>query len=113
MLAAGLILLIIIVVMIPKNTDSTEQQESDSNKTGVEQTEGLTRTLTIDVSNVSNAYIVFENGNRKKLPYDITGKEGENFKFKIEANGYEPKDVDVSITVGRRSYEYTLDKIKE
>jgi hypothetical protein len=65
------------------------------------------------VSNASNAYIILQNGDRKKLPYEITGKEGEGFKFRLEADGYESKDVDVSISVGRKFYAYNLDKIKE
>ncbi|MBK8519501.1 MAG: protein kinase [Chitinophagaceae bacterium] len=113
MIAAGMALLIIIAVTIPKNTNITlpEQPEPDVSDLNVEP--GYKRTLSIDVSNVSNAYIILQNGDRKKLPYEITGKEGENFKFRLEADGYEPKDVDVSITVGRKSYEYNLDKIKE
>lgn len=114
MIAAGLVLLIIIAITIPKNTNNIlpEQPESDISSVNAEQSNELNRTLTIDVSNISNAYIILQNGDRKKLPYEITGKEGENFKFRLEADGYESKDVDVSITVGRKSYEYNLDKIK-
>ncbi|MBK8785263.1 MAG: serine/threonine protein kinase [Chitinophagaceae bacterium] len=114
MIAAGLLLLVIIAVTIPKNTNIAlpEQPEPDVSDVHVEPGNELTRTLSIDVSNVSNAYIILQNGDRKKLPYEITGKEGESFKFRLEADGYESKDVDVSITVGRKSYEYNLDKIK-
>jgi len=114
MIAAGLVLLIIIAIAIPKTKNPTlpEQPEQDVSDVNVEQSNEQTRTLTIDVSNASNAYIILQDGDREKLPYEITGKEGENFKFRLEADGYEPKDVDVSITVGRKSYEYNLDKIK-
>jgi eukaryotic-like serine/threonine-protein kinase len=114
MIAGGLALLIIIAITIPKNTNPTlpEQPEPDVSEVNVEPANEPTRTLTINVSNASNAYIIFQDGDRKGLPYEITGKEGENFKFRLEADGYEPKDVDVSITVGRKSYEYNLDKIK-
>ena len=113
MIAAGLVLLIIIAITIPKNTDIALPEQPEPDEIVVEPISEPTRTLTIDVSNASNGYIILQNGDRKKLPYEITGKEGENFKFRLEADGYEPKDVDVSITVGRKSYEYNLDKIKE
>jgi len=114
MIAAGLVLLIIIAIAIPKTKNPTlpEQPEPGVSDVPVEPVNEPTRTLKIDVSNASNAYIILQSGDRERLPYEITGKEGENFKFRLEADGYEPKDVDVSITVGRKSYEYNLDKIK-
>ena len=81
--------------------DNTEQQSSEQQK------------LTIDVPNASNAYIVFPDGSTEKLPYDIRGKEGENFQFTLKADGYESKKIEVPISVGRKSYEYNLEKIKE
>ena len=69
--------------------------------------------LTIDVPNTSDAYIVFPNGDRKKLPYAISGNEGENFKFSLQADGYVSREVEVPITSSQRSYEYNLEKIKE
>lgn len=69
--------------------------------------------LTIDVPNATDAYIVFPNGDRKKLPYAISGKEGENFKFSLQAEGYVSREIEVPITNSQRSYEYNLEKIKE
>lgn len=69
--------------------------------------------LTIDVPNTSDAYIVFPNGDRKKLPYAISGREGENFKFSLQAEGYVSREIEVPITSSQRSYEYNLEKIKE
>lgn len=114
MIAAGLVLLIILAIAISKTKSPAlpEKPETDVSDVSVEQGNDQTRILRIDVSNASDAYIILQNGNREKLPYEITGKEGDNFKFRLEADGYEPKDVDVSITVGRKSYEYNLDKIK-
>ena len=63
--------------------------------------------------NSTEAFIVFPDGDEKKLPYQIKGKEGENFKFTLKADGYVSKEVEVPITIGRRSYTYSLDKIKE
>ncbi len=116
MIAAGLVVLIIIAIVIPKNTNTTllpGQPEPDVSGANIKQGNEQTRTLKIDVSNASNAYVILQDGERKELPYEITGKEGESFKFRLEADGYEPKEVDVSITVGRKSYEYNLEKIKE
>ncbi len=69
--------------------------------------------LTIAVPNVPNAYIVFPDGRTQKLPYDITGRDGENFEFTIKAEGYISRKVEVPITNRRKSYEYNLEKINE
>ena len=86
---------------LPGEKDNTVQQSSEQQK------------LTIDVPNASNAYIVFPDGSTEKLPYDIRGKEGENFQFTLKADGYESKKIEVPISVGRKSYQYNLEKIKE
>lgn len=69
--------------------------------------------LIIDVANAPNAYIVFPDGNKQKLPHALNGKEGDNFQFTLQAEGFESKKIEVPITVGRKSYEYYLEKIKE
>lgn len=113
-IAACIALVIIIAVIIPKGTDKKPGGESISDeKDKTEQLTSEVQQLTIDVNNASNAYIVFPDGTTKKLPYAISGKEGENFQFTLQAEGYESKSVDVGITVGRKSYEYNLEKIKE
>jgi len=89
-------------VVLPKEPEATEQLQAAS-----------LQTLTIEVLNSTEAFIVFPDGDEKKLPYQIKGKEGENFKFTLKADGYVSKEVEVPITIGRRSYTYSLDKIKE
>ena len=113
-IAACIALIIIIVLIIPAGSGKKAGGESLSgeNDNTLQQTSEIQK-LTIDVNNASNAYIVFPDGTTEKLPFAISGKEGENFQFTLQAEGYESKKVDVGITIGRKSYEYNLEKIKE
>ena len=113
-IAACIALIIIIVLIIPAGSGKKAGGESLSgeNDNTLQQTSEIQK-LTIDVNNASNAYIVFPDGTTEKLPFAISGKEGENFQFTLRAEGYESKKVDVGITIGRKSYEYNLEKIKE
>jgi serine/threonine protein kinase len=102
MIAVAVVLVIAVAIIIlngsggkDNTTQSSEQQQ-----------------LIIDVPNASNAYIVFPDGNTQKLPYTLSGKEGDDFQFTLQAEGFESKKVEVPITVGRKSYEYNLEKIK-
>lgn len=109
-------LLILTVLFIPKDVDKNQGKEASpgqKEKTDQGQPAVELQKLTIDVPNASDAIIVFPDGSSKKLPYDIVGKEGENFQFTLQADGYVSKKIEVPITVGRRSYEYNLEKIKE
>ncbi|MBL0183731.1 MAG: serine/threonine protein kinase [Chitinophagaceae bacterium] len=109
-------LLILTVLFIPKDVDKNQGKEASpgqKEKTDQGQPAVELQKLTIDVPNASDAIIVFPDGSSKKLPYDIVGKEGENFQFTLQAEGYVSKKIEVPITVGRRSYEYNLEKIKE
>jgi serine/threonine-protein kinase len=116
-IAAAVLLVILIAIFIPKRNDiKPDNNNADTLVQQPPQPELKPinlQTLTIDVLNSRDAFIVFPDGNSKKLPYDINGKEGENFKFTLKAEGFVSKDVEVPITVGRKSYEYSLDKIKE
>ena len=113
-IAACIALVIIIAIIFPKATDKKPGDESLSDeKDRTEQLSSGLQQLTIDVNNASNAYIVFPDGTTEKLPYAISGKEGDNFQFTLQATGFESKKIDVPITVGRKSYEYNLEKIKE
>lgn len=97
-----------LIVLVLANSINTrpDEKKTDEPKEQV-------RTLTINVSNTSKAYIVFPDGSSEKLPYDISGKTGQNFQFRIQADGYISKEVEVPISVGRKSYDYNLEKIKE
>ena len=99
--------LIVTILVWPNGKGGSDIKPTDN------QTQQALQSLTIDVPNAANAYIVFPDGSKKELPYDITGKEGENFQFTLEADGYEPKKVEVPISVSRKSYDYNLEKIKE
>lgn len=115
-IAAVLVLIILAVVFIPPRTeiknDSGTSSGQNEKKEQNQLTPGLQK-LTIDVPNASDAFIVFPDGRSKKLPYDIIGKEGDNFQFTLQAEGYVPRKIEVPITIGRKSYEYNLEKIKE
>jgi eukaryotic-like serine/threonine-protein kinase len=113
MIVAVVVLIILVVVVIPKGNDSKLQDKGSPGDSPVEQQVSELQQLTIDVPNASNAYIVFPDGTTEKLPYAISGKEGDNFQFTLQAEGYESQKVEVPITVGRKSYEYNLEKIKE
>jgi hypothetical protein len=114
MIAAAVVLIIFVAIIIPKGADKKPLDDvlsGEKDNTGQQSSE--LQKLTIDVPNASNAYIVFPDGSTQKLPYALNGKEGDNFQFTLEAEGYEPRKVEVPITVGRKSYEYNLEKIKE
>jgi eukaryotic-like serine/threonine-protein kinase len=114
MIAAALASVITIAIIIPKGgKDKPSDSGSSGGKDNTEQQYSEMQQLTIDVPNASNAYIVFPDGTKEKLPYAISGKEGDNFQFTLQAEGYEPKKVDVGITIGRKYYQYNLEKIKE
>ena len=115
-IAAVAALVILTVVFIPRGTKikpGSEVLSGQKEKEEQDQPAAALQKLTIDVPNASDAMIVFPDGSSKKLPYEIIGKEGENFQFTLQAEGYVSKKVEVPITVGRRSYEYNLEKIKE
>jgi len=114
MIAVAVVLIIAVAITILNGSDEKPLGEGlPGEKDNTVQKSSENQKLTIDVPNATNAYIVFPDGSTEKLPYDISGKEGENFEFTLRADGYESKKIEVPITVGRKSYEYNLEKIKE
>lgn len=114
MIAAGLVLLIIVAIAIPKGPDEPPvNPDPEIVVPEKEQTVNSQKSLTIGVLNAADARIIFPDGSSEKLPYDIKGNEGEMFKFRLEAEGYKPRDVEVPLSSSRNSYEYNLEKIKE
>ena len=116
LIAGGAVLLIFVLFFLINSTNikpdvpgTKEPEQKVSNNPSSPDLEKMT----IAVPNVSNAYIVFPDGSSKKLPYDITGKDGENFQFTLQADGYVSRTIEVPITNRRKSYEYPLEKIKE
>jgi serine/threonine-protein kinase len=115
-LVAAIVVLsiILILIIIPKggNNKPTESGLSGEKDNTDQQTSEPLKLL-IDVPNASNAYIILSDGSTEKLPYTLSGKEGESFQFTLGAEGFESKKVEVPITIGRKSYEYNLEKLKE
>lgn len=111
---AAVLFIMLILVIVPKGGNNKPGEEGLADeKDNTEQSAAGLQKLIIDVPNATNAYIVFEDGTTEKLPYALSGKEGDNFQFTLQAEGYESKKVEVPITIGRKSYEYNLEKIKE
>jgi eukaryotic-like serine/threonine-protein kinase len=69
------------------------------------------RKIKISALGIDNAELIFPDGSRKALPYEVQGKEGDMFRFVIHAEGYLDKKAEVVITPHRSSYEYNLEKI--
>ncbi len=116
LIAAGILLFVIAVIFIATRPDDTNSEVVIRN----DQTPGTEKKpesaelekLTIAVPNAPEAYIVFPDGTTQKLPYEISGKEGQNFQFTLQAEGYVSRKIEVPITNRRKSYEYNLEKIK-
>ena len=66
--------------------------------------------MTIAAPNAPKGVYCLPGWQPAKLPYAISGTEGQNFRFTIEAEGYVPMKVEVPITIRRKSYEYNLEK---
>ncbi|MEP6747703.1 MAG: serine/threonine-protein kinase [Bacteroidota bacterium] len=67
----------------------------------------------IEVPGIENAVIIFSNGTRQAVPYEIKGRENETISFTLHADGYTDKTVWVDFSTNRNSYQYNLDKIKD
>ena len=120
---AFIILLAILVLVISLRSNQTDNSDSIKKDIVIHKKEPVIpekkteppgqEKLIISVPNAANAYIVFPDGSTKKLPYEITGRDGEYFQFTLQAEGYLSRKEEVPITNRRKSYEYNLEKIKE
>lgn len=110
LLIAGAALVLIITMIFIANRPGEKNREKE--KQDVTIAAGQQK-MTIAAPNAPDAYIVFPDGSAQKLPYDITGSEGQNFQFTIQAEGYVSRKVEVPITIRRKSYEYNLEKIEK
>jgi len=108
----GAALLIIVIILIANNTGGDEEVVINDPTEKPTPVAGELQ-MTIAVPNAPNAYIVFPDGNSQKLPYDISGKDGQNFQFTLQAEGYVSRQIEVPITNRRKSYEYNLEKVKK
>ncbi|RYY61586.1 MAG: serine/threonine protein kinase [Chitinophagaceae bacterium] len=66
----------------------------------------------INTPGVNNASAVFASGESKRLPAEVSGREGDRIEFLIRADGYEDKKVSLGINSRRGAFDYNLEKIK-
>ncbi|HNF43737.1 MAG TPA: hypothetical protein PLT49_08715, partial [Ferruginibacter sp.] len=104
-----LLFIVVLVLLLNSSGGSQKEKEEKADQSATP----AAQKMTIAAPNAPDAYIVFPDGNRQKLPYAISGTEGQNFRFTIEAEGYVPMKVEVPITIRRKSYEYNLEKIEK
>lgn len=108
----GSALLLLAVMFLVWNAGSNEPVQpasgDDAQETRV--TGQANKSVLINTPGIENAEIILTGGERKKLPYTVTGNEGDRFEFTIQANGYKDKKIEVQITPRRSSFEYNLEK---
>lgn len=85
----------------PSNIDNIDPVKKEEPK----------ESIRINVPSVENAVIVLPDGSQQPLPYDLTGKEGDQIEFTIKAVGYADRQLKIEITNRRSSYDITLDKL--
>lgn len=68
--------------------------------------------ILISTPGISNAFLIFPDGKREQLPFQIVGKDGESYELTIHADGYIDKKVQVEISPRRRGFEYNLEKLE-
>lgn len=69
--------------------------------------------LIISVPSIPNAVVVFPDGTKGPVPFEIHGNEGQSVDFIIKAEGYRDKEVKgVQFSPRRSTYQYNLEKLK-
>src|SRR5690606_36169386 len=68
--------------------------------------------LVINVQGADDAEIILPNGERKPLPYETQGKNGEVIEAIIRANGFLDTLIRPVVSHRRSVYTYELQKIK-
>ncbi|MBP9097556.1 MAG: serine/threonine protein kinase [Ferruginibacter sp.] len=115
LLISGIAIILLLVFLVWMNTDDKviDQKKVDSSvEENIKNEPGVkANTVLINTPGINHAEIILNDGERKKLPYSVSGKEGELFEFTIHAEGYKDKKVEVQITPRRSSFEYNLEKI--
>ncbi len=104
---AGLFILAFVIITVSLNSHPVKQEDPPAKSTGTEVK------MKIDVPGIENVSIIFPDGSRQSIPYEVKGKEGETASFTLHADGYTDKAVLVDFTTHRSSYEYNLEKIKD
>jgi len=115
LLISGIAIILLLVFLVWMNTDDKvidEKKVDSSVEENIKNEPGVkANTVLINTPGINHAEIILNDGERKKLPYSVSGKEGELFEFTIHAEGYKDKKVEVQITPRRSSFEYNLEKI--
>ncbi len=112
LLIAGSVALLILIVFLVLNNSSKEPVEpGNADKAADTQVTGqANKSVLINTPGIEHAEIITTDGERKKLPYTVTGNEGDRFEFIIQADGYKDKKIEVQISPRRSSFEYNLEK---
>ena len=112
LIIAGSVALLIFILFLVWNNSGNEpvQPASGDNVTDTQVTGQANKSVLINTPGIENAEIILRDGERKKLPYTVTGNEGDRFEFIIQANGYKDKKIEVQISPRRSSFEYNLEK---
>lgn len=110
-IAGSFALLLFIIFLVWNNSGNEPVQPASGDDAGETQVTGqANKSVLINTPGIENAEIILRDGERKKLPYTVTGNEGDRFEFIIQANGYKDKKIEVQISPRRSSFEYNLEK---
>ena len=93
-----------------KETLKTEAPAAEKEQKKITTDAAPVNKIIINVPGISNAELILNDGSRQPLPYTLNGKEGDKYEFRIHAEGYRDKDVQVVLTPRRISYEFNLEK---
>ena len=113
-IAGSVALLLFIIFLVWNNSGNEPVQPASGDDAGETQVTGqANKSVLINTPGIENAEIILRGGERKKLPYTVTGNEGDRFEFIIQANGYKDKKIEVQISPRRSSFEYNLEKTNQ
>ena len=115
LIIAGSVALLLFIIFLVWNNSGNEpiQPVSGDDAKETQVTGQANKSVLINTPGIDNAEIILTDGERKKLPYTVTGNEGDRFEFIIQANGYKDKKIEVQITPRRSSFEYNLEKTNQ
>jgi eukaryotic-like serine/threonine-protein kinase len=104
-------LAIILLIGLLNAPDGQNEPDPPGKPVSGSEKKAAERSITINVPGVEHAELVFPDGSRQSAPYSITGKDGEPVRFRIEAAGYQGKEVAFDLRMGPYTYEFVLEKI--
>jgi serine/threonine-protein kinase len=94
------------------NNGGKNNDQNNSTPTGNNETTARVKKINIDVPGVQNAVLVFPNGTEHKIPYEISGYEGQHIEFIIRAEGYYDKPVEFDLKA-IQPYTYTVSPVQK